>query len=61
MFFLTLSSAWHSEDPSVHYPLCVGLERQCGGACTGRLNSPGLDLFSGCESEQKKPSDMHET
>ena len=27
-FFRALSSAWHSEDPSVHYPLRMGLARR---------------------------------
>ena len=43
----------HSEDPSVHYPLRMGLARRRWCVCTGRLKSlvAGTgSIFRGCES-----------
>ena len=54
-FFRALSFAWHSEDPSVHYPLRMGLARR-RWCVYGPPKVAGTgSIFRGCESEPKTP------
>lgn len=60
-FFRALSSAWHSEDPSVHYPLRMGLARRRWCVYWPPNVAGTGSIFRGCESEPKKPSPRHDT
>ena len=59
-FFRALSSAWHSEDSSVHYPLRMGLARRRWCVYWPPKVARTGSIFRGCESEPKKPSPRHE-
>ena len=58
--FGALSSAWHSEDPSVHYTLRMGLVRRRWCLYWPPKVAGTGSIFRGCESEPKKPSPRHE-
>ena len=53
-FFRALSSAWHSEDPSVHYSLRMGLARRRWCVYWPPKVAGTGSIFRGCESEPKK-------
>ena len=59
-FFRALSSAWRSEDPSVHYPLRMGLARRRWCVYWPPTVAGTGSIFRGGESEPTKPSPRHE-